>query len=227
MAAPKSAASPVASPVRAANVQDRVETEDTGQTADLIDSEEETEESEIDDIAFQAAHFANPVERTEKLLKEATKLTEVEVVMQMDINGRWVGETIEGEQTHQDEFGNAWKETWMRNDDTGVKSGTREGQGWEESWKLQDNGSFLQDDGATHRPSSCSDQPYHYELVGSNEQGHMWGEKAGLICLPALSSSFCLSFCLFSCLRSLSFAPTSVYRSTGRFETAPCGEKSG
>ena len=73
MAAPKSAASPVASPVRAANVQDRVETEDTGQTADLIDSEEETEESEIDDIAFQAAHFANPVERTEKLLKETTQ----------------------------------------------------------------------------------------------------------------------------------------------------------
>ena len=155
-----------------------------------------TTESEVqDDEAFQQQHFANPKERTDKLLQVAKDLSEYTFVPPAD-------DVIEGEKTETNEFGDTLTERWGLNPDSDLKFGEKEGhdmQGgwWEERWRFMEDGTF-ETQGSNSQVSvclsapicryvcnacaSCMQQAQHLQLRFTRmrlPQGHMWGERAG------------------------------------------------
>jgi len=115
------------------------------------------ETTEAEAKAFTASHFANPVERTEKLLAEAAALSAIKEAKPLD--------SLEGVTQGTDEHGNVWEHSWVINPETKARREYRSGRDieglatWQESSMLLEDGTYVS--------------------KGSNSQGHTWGEKAG------------------------------------------------
>ena len=136
------------------NRQSQQSPADTDNTEAASEVDQATTEAEAK--AFTAAHFANPVERTQKLLAEAATMAAVQSVAAL--------ETLEGVTQGEDEFGKTWEHSWVINPETKSRREYRsgrdsEGKTWQESSMLLEDGTYVS--------------------KGSNSDGHHWGEKAG------------------------------------------------